>query len=73
MKVTEIVLGEDHPGIDEVDYLLDGMVRSLVLIGQGTIVGLMEDAGVTDTQATMLVNQMFSHFAQSTSKPRNSA
>ena len=68
MKITEIVLGADHPGLEAAEDILSGMTNALILIGQGTIVQMMEDGNMSSAQAVMLTNQMFSHFAQNTPK-----
>ena len=68
MRIVEIVLGEDHSGLEEAEYVMESMTKALILIGQGSIVQLCEEAGATPAQAIMLTNQMFSHFAANTAK-----
>lgn len=68
MRITEIVLGADHPGLEVAEETLKAMTSALLLIGQGAMVELTENARMSPAQATMLTNQMFAHFAQNAVK-----
>lgn len=68
ISIVKAIIGDNHPEEDEVLYLMEGLVKSLIFTGQGVIVSLMEDANLSDDEATALLNTMLSHFAASTPK-----